>query len=138
MAARIPLLPARAHRFSQRKAPERLTEDRAEKGFVLSGPLAGVRNNAQARRPNAIRPALALADFGMQPGLVLFNTFLRAKTLERSTVPHQPELAVAVGAVVLHGFLPEWRLTGRLRITDRTNALQQMLLQCNISITALY
>ena len=36
--------------------------------------------------------------------LVLFHAFLRAKTLERATVPHQPELGVAVCAVVLHTF----------------------------------
>ena len=97
---------------------------RSGQGNRLGGSFAGVRNDAQARRPNAIRPALALADFGTQLGLVLFNAFLRAKTLERSTVPHQPELAVAVRAMVLHSFLSEWRLTGRLRImTD--SALQQ-------------
>src|SRR5260370_41858291 len=77
---------------------------RSGQGNRLGGSFAGVRNDAKASRPNAIRPALALADFGTQTGLVLFNAFLRAKTLERATVPHQPELAVAVGAVVLHTF----------------------------------
>ena len=46
--------------------------------------------------------------------------------------------AVAVGAVILHSFLPEWRLYRPVEDHDGTNALQQMLLQCNISITALY
>src|SRR5262249_57342762 len=80
---------------------------------ALRGSFAGIRNDAQARRPNAVRPALALADLGAQPGLVLINALLRAKAFERSTVPHQAELAVAVRAVVLHGFLPEWRLYRR-------------------------
>ena len=119
-----------------RRLPQRA--DIGKNETALSGSLTGVRNDAQARRPNAIRPTLALADFGTQPGLVLFNTLLRTKTLERSTVPHQPELAVAVGAVVLHSFLPEWRLYRPVEDHDGTNALQQMLLQCNISITALY
>jgi hypothetical protein len=35
----------------------------------------------------------------------MVNAFLRAKRLERSTVPHHPELAVAASAMVLHGFL---------------------------------
>jgi hypothetical protein len=35
---------------------------------------------------------------------VMVNAFLRAKGLERSAVPHHPELAVAVSAMVLHGF----------------------------------
>ena len=83
---------------------------RSDQGNRLGGSFAGVRNDAQARRPNAIRPALALADFGTQPGLALFNAFLRAKTLERSTVPHQAELAMAVSAMILHSLLPEWHL----------------------------
>jgi hypothetical protein len=37
---------------------------------------------------------------------VMVNAFLRAKGLERSAVPHHPELAVAVSAMVLHDFLP--------------------------------
>jgi hypothetical protein len=35
----------------------------------------------------------------------MVNAFLRAKGLERSAVTHHPELAVAVSAMVLHGFL---------------------------------
>jgi hypothetical protein len=40
----------------------------------------------------------------------MVDAFLRAKSLERSAVSHHPELAVAVGAMVLHGFLPAERL----------------------------
>ena len=77
---------------------------RSDQGNRLGGSFAGVRNDAQARRPNAIRPALALADLSTQPSLIVIDAFPGAKALERATVPHQPELAVAVGAVVLHTF----------------------------------
>jgi hypothetical protein len=36
----------------------------------------------------------------------MVSAFLGAKGLERSAVPHHPELAVAVSAMVLHGFFP--------------------------------
>src|SRR5262249_7364423 len=105
---------------------------------ALGGSLAGIRNDAQARRPDAVRPALALADLGAQPGFVLINAFLRAKAFERSTVPHQAEFAVAVRAVVLHGFLPEWQLYRPVEDQNSIVHCNRPLLQCTISITALY
>jgi len=69
-----------------------------------------VRDDAQTGRPNTIRPALALANIGAQPGFVVINAFLRTKALERSPVPHQAELPMAVSAVIFHNFLSESHL----------------------------
>src|SRR5262249_21244914 len=63
-----------------------------------------VRDDAQTGRPKTIRPALALADIGAQPGFVVVNAFLRTKALERSPVPHQAELPMAVSTVIFHNF----------------------------------
>jgi len=52
-----------------------------------------------------IQPALALANIGAQPGFVVFNAFPRTKALERSPVPHEAELAMAVSALIFHNFL---------------------------------
>jgi hypothetical protein len=56
------------------------------------------RQRKGRRRPKIIQPALALANFGAQPGFVVINAFLRTKALERSPMPHQAELAMAVSA----------------------------------------
>src|SRR2546430_7160543 len=66
-----------------------------------------VRDDAQTGRPKTIRPALALANIGAQPGFVVINAFLRTKALKRSPVPHEAELAMAVSAVIFHDFLSE-------------------------------
>jgi hypothetical protein len=67
-----------------------------------------------ARRANSptrdSRTNPALADFGAQPGFVVIDALLRAEALERLAVPHEAELAVAVGATVGHGFLSGSRL----------------------------
>ena len=60
------------------------------------------RQRKGRRRPKIIQPALALANFGAQPGFVVINAFLRTKALERSPMPHQAELAMAVSAVIFH------------------------------------
>ena len=72
--------------------------------------FAGVRDDVQTGRPKTVRPALALADFGSKPGPVVINTLLRTEALERSTMPYQAELAMAVSAMIFHSFLPEWHL----------------------------
>jgi hypothetical protein len=66
-----------------------------------------VRDDAQTGRPKTIRPALAVANIGAQPGFVVINAFLRTKALKRSPVPHEAELAMAVSAVIFHNFLSE-------------------------------
>jgi hypothetical protein len=66
-----------------------------------------VRDDGQTGRPKTIRPALALANIGAQPGFVVVNAFLRTKALKRSPVPHEAELAMAVSAVIFHNFLFE-------------------------------
>jgi hypothetical protein len=66
--------------------------------------LAGVRNDVQAGQPKTVGPTLALADFGSKPGPVVINACLRTEGLERSAIPHQTELAMAVSAVVLHSY----------------------------------
>src|SRR5262249_29844087 len=60
------------------------------------------RQRKGRRRPKIIQPALALANFGAQPGFVVINAFLRTKALERSPMPNQAELAIAVSAVIFH------------------------------------
>ena len=69
-----------------------------------------VGDDAQTGRPKTIRPALALANIGAQPGFVVVNAFLRTKALERSPMPRQAELAMAVSAVIFHNYLSEWHL----------------------------
>src|SRR5262245_34625869 len=66
--------------------------------------FAGVRDDVQARQPKAVRPTLALADFGPKPGPIVINACLRTEALERSTIPHQTELAMAVSAMVFHSY----------------------------------
>src|SRR6478672_10731626 len=80
-------------------------------------PLATVRNHAETGRPKAIRPTLALTNLGADPRLIVIDAFPGAKTLERATVPHQAELAVAVRAVVLHSLLPNRVGTGRSQVS---------------------
>ena len=58
------------------------------------------RQRKGRRRPKIIQPALA--NFGAQPGFVVINAFLRTKALERSPMPRQAELAMAVSAVIFH------------------------------------
>ena len=66
----------------------------------------------------------------------MIDAFPGAKTLERATVPHQAELAVAVRAVVLHCLLAESCRYRPLRTSTRP--CNRGLLQCTISITAEY
>ena len=83
--------------------------DRASaRAMVLFAKLktAGVRNDVQAGQPKTVRPTLAFADFGSKPGPVVINACLRTEGLERSAIPHQTELAMAVSAVVLHSYPP--------------------------------
>src|SRR5215475_10438753 len=108
-------------------------------GPLLSGrSFAGVRDDVQTGRPKTVRPALALADFASKPSAVVINARLRTEALERSTMPHQPKLAVAVSAMIFHSLLPEWHLgrTGQLK-TTRCSAPQHQALQCTISITSI-
>src|SRR5262249_8651720 len=78
---------------------------------LLSGrSFARVRDDVQTGGPKTIRPALALADFGSKPSAVLINARLRTEALERSTMPHQAELAMAISAMIFHSLLPEGRL----------------------------
>ena len=75
---------------------------------LLSGrSFAGVRDDVQTGRPKTIRPALALADFASKPSAVVINARLRTEALERSTMPHQAELAMAISAMIFHSLLPE-------------------------------
>jgi hypothetical protein len=66
----------------------------------------------------------------------VINALLRTEALERSTMPYQAELAMAVSAMIFHSFLPEWHL---VEPTDwgitPYSASQHRLLQCTISIT---
>jgi hypothetical protein len=76
---------------------------------ALSGrSFAGVGDDPQTGRPNTVEPALALPDLCPQPSLVAISASLRTKALECSTLPHEAELAMAVGATIVHGFLPKW------------------------------
>jgi hypothetical protein len=78
---------------------------------LLSGrSFAGIRDDVQTGRPKTIRPALALADFASKPGAVVINARLRTEALERSTMPHQTELAMTISAMIFHSLLPEWHL----------------------------
>jgi hypothetical protein len=45
----------------------------------------------------------------------VINAFLRTKALERSTVPHQAELPMAVSAVIFHNVLSNRRLGPRFQ-----------------------
>jgi len=90
------------------KAREAALKTKSWRWFLLWAQR--VRDDAQTGRPKTIRPALALANIGAQPGFVVINAFLRTKTLERSPVPHQAELAMAVSAVIFHNFLSESHL----------------------------
>src|SRR5262245_39954798 len=75
---------------------------------LLSGrSFAGVRDDVQTGRPKTIRPALALADFASKPSAVVINARLRTEALERSTMPHQAELAMAISAMIFHGLARE-------------------------------
>jgi hypothetical protein len=104
--------------------------------------FGGVGDHVQAGRPKTIQPTLAVAGLGSKPGFVMVDAFLRAKGLERSAMPHHPELAAAVGAMILHGLLPGWRLleTTQLRTgttssdCDLHSAAQCNALQCTISM----
>jgi len=82
------------------KAREAAAKTKSWRGFLLWAQR--VRDD---RRPKTIRPALALANIDPQPDFVVINAFLRTKALERSPVPHQAELPMAVSAVIFHNFL---------------------------------
>src|SRR5262249_35745355 len=78
---------------------------------LLSGrSFAGVRDDVQTARPKTIRPARALADFASRPSAVVVNARLGTEALERSTMPHQAELAMTISAMIFHSLLPEWHL----------------------------
>ena len=86
--------------------------------------FAGVRDDVQTGRPKTVRPALALADFGSKPGAIVITARLRTEALERSTMPYQPELAVAVSAMIFHSFLP--RAPPRLNRPAEDHALSAL------------
>ncbi len=101
------LMPALECRFGLSATRRDPARRRSLRGSPLGGrAFVGVGDHAQAGRPKAVQPALALVDLGLQPDRVVIHALLRAKAFERSTVPHQAELAVAVSAMVFHGFLP--------------------------------
>jgi hypothetical protein len=50
----------------------------------------------------------------------VINALLRTEALERSTMPYQAELAMAVSAMIFHSFLPEWHLGRTDRLGDHT------------------
>src|SRR5262245_4815680 len=89
--------------FNERQSARGAGKTKSWRWFLLWAQR--VRDDAQTRRPKTIRPALALANIGAQPGFVVINAFLRTKALERSPVPHQAELPMAVSAVIFHNFL---------------------------------
>jgi hypothetical protein len=90
-----------------------------------------VGDDPQTGRPNTVEPALALADLGLQPGLVAINAPLRAKALECSTLPHEAELAMAVGATIVHGFPSNGASVEPTRL--RTGMMTfELIVQCNI------
>jgi len=89
--------------FNERQSARGAAKTKSWRGFLLWAQR--VRDDAQTGRPKTIRPALALANIGAQPGFVVINAFLRTKALERSPVPHQAELPMAVSAVIFHNFL---------------------------------
>ena len=66
-------------------------------------------------------PALALADIRAEPSLIVIDAFLRAEALERPTVSHKAELAMAVRAVVLHSLFREWHRSSFLAAHPRVN-----------------
>ena len=65
-----------------------------------------VRNHIRTRRPNAVQPTRTLSDFRLQPDSMLIRALLRTEALESSTMAHEAELSIAVGAMVIHSFLP--------------------------------
>jgi hypothetical protein len=83
------------------------------------------RERKGRRRPKIIQPALALANFGEQPRFVVINAFLRTKALERSPMPHQAELAMAVSAVIFHNLLSEWHLNRKADVGCRRCLLSE-------------
>jgi hypothetical protein len=78
--------------------------------------FAGVRDDAQTRRPKTVGPTFALADFGAEPSLIVIDAFLRAEALDRPTVSHKAELAMAARAVVLHSLFFEWHRSSLLAL----------------------
>src|SRR5262249_24571935 len=83
------------------------------------------RQRKGRRRPKIIQPALALANFGAQPGFVVINAFLRTKALERSPMPYQAELAMAVSAVIFHNLLSDWHLNRKADVGCRRCLLSE-------------
>jgi len=62
--------------------------------------------SVETGRVKAVQPPLALLDVGSKPHNVAIDARLRTKALEAATVSYKPELAVAVGAMILHDVLP--------------------------------
>jgi hypothetical protein len=67
----------------------------------------------------------------LKPLPMLVDAFLGTEAFERVAMPHEAELAVTVGAKVVHAFSRE---LSRLRRRPGNNATQHVMLQCTISI----
>src|SRR5262245_19998624 len=89
--------------FNERQSARGAAKTKSWRVFLLWAQRG--RDDAQTGRPKTIRPALALANIDAQSGFVVINAFLRTKAPERSPVPHQTELPLAVSAVIFHNFL---------------------------------
>src|SRR6516164_8907028 len=66
---------------------------------------AGAGDHGEACRPQAIEPPLVLGALCPQPRLVPIDACLRTEALGGAAVPDEAELAVTVGAMIVHGFL---------------------------------
>src|SRR5262245_60132362 len=99
-----------------------------ERGWAYADDFAGVRDDAQTRRPKTVGPTFALADFGAEPSLIVIDAFLRAEALDRPTVSHKAELAMAARAVVLHSLFFEWHRSSLLGLLSITIAVKRRLL----------
>jgi hypothetical protein len=64
----------------------------------------------------------------------VINALLRTEALERSTMPYQAELAMAVSAMIFHSFLPEWHLGRTDRLGDHTLIVHRSIDYCNAQL----
>ena len=101
-----------------------------ERGWAYADDLAGVRDDAQTRRPKTVGPTFALADFGAEPSLIVIDAFLRAEALDRPTVSHKAELAMAARAVVLHSLFFEWHRSSLLALLSTPLLKRRLLATC--------